>query len=314
MARSIVARLALTVPVLLLVSLLVFSLLLLIPGDPALVILGPDASPADVRRLSRELGTDRPIVVQYAAWLGRALVGDLGRSPRTGQLVVAAVGERLPPTVELAVLGMVLAMVGGGVLGLAAGWRPGSLVDRATAWLATLGIAIPTFLLAILLILWLSLRTGLLPPSGYVPLRESVAGNLRAMVLPAMTVAATMAAVIARVVRSSVLETRGELYVVTARAKGLSEAAIYLRHVLRNALVPILAVTGLQVGRLMGGMVITETMFAIPGIGRLAVDSVLARDFLTVQGVVLVMALWVLLANLLVDALSLVVDPRITRV
>jgi len=313
-ARSIAARLVLTVPVLLLVSLLVFSLLLLIPGDPALVILGPDASPVEVRRLSRELGTDRPIVVQYAAWLGRALAGDLGRSPRTGQPVVAAVGERLPPTVELAVLGMVLAIAGGGALGLAAGWRPGSLIDRATAWLATLGIAIPTFLLAILLILGLSLRAGLLPPSGYVPWRESVAGNLRAMVLPAMTVAATMAAVIARVVRSSVLETRGELYVVTARAKGLSEAAIYLRHVLRNALVPILAVTGLQVGRLMGGMVITETMFAIPGIGRLAVDSVLARDFLTVQGVVLVMALWVLLANLLVDALNLVVDPRITRV
>jgi len=313
-ARSIAARLVLTVPVLLLVSLLVFSLLLLIPGDPALVILGPDASPVEVRRLSRELGTDRPIVVQYAAWLGRALAGDLGRSPRTGQPVVAAVGERLPPTVELAVLGMVLAIAGGGALGLAAGWRPGSLIDRATAWLATLGVAIPTFLLAILLILGLSLRAGLLPPSGYVPWRESVAGNLRAMVLPAMTVAATMAAVIARVVRSSVLETRGELYVVTARAKGLSEAAIYLRHVLRNALVPILAVTGLQVGRLMGGMVITETMFAIPGIGRLAVDSVLARDFLTVQGVVLVMALWVLLANLLVDALNLVVDPRITRV
>lgn len=314
MARSIAARLALTVPVLLLVSLLVFSLLLLLPGDPALVILGPDASPAELRRLSRELGTDRPLAVQYAAWLGRALAGDLGRSPRTGQLVVTAVGERLPPTVELAVLGMVLAMVGGGALGLAAGWRPGSLLDRATAGLATLGIAVPSFLLAILLILGLSLRAGLLPPSGYVPLRESVAGNLRSMVLPAMTVAATMAAVIARVVRSSVLETRGELYVVTARAKGLSEAAIYLRHVLRNALVPILAVTGLQVGRLMGGMVITETMFAIPGIGRLAVDSVLARDFLTVQGVVLVMALWVLLANLLVDALNLVVDPRITRV
>jgi len=313
-ARSIVARLALTVPVLLMVSLLVFSLLLLLPGDPALVILGPDASPADVRRLSRDLGTDRPIIVQYAAWLGRALTGDLGRSPRTGQPVVAAVGERLAPTVELAVLGMIIAIAAGGSLGLAAGWRPGSLVDRATVWLATLGIAIPTFLLAILLILWLSLRAGLLPPSGYVPLRESVADNLRSMVLPALTVAATMAAVIARVVRASVLETRGELYVVTARAKGLSEATIYLRHVLRNALVPILAVTGLQVGRLMGGMVITETMFAIPGIGRLAVDSVLARDFLTVQGVVLVMALWVLLANLLVDALNLVVDPRITRV
>lgn len=314
MARSIVARLALTVPVLLMVSLLVFSLLLLLPGDPALVILGPDASPADVRRLSRDLGTDRPIIVQYAAWLGRALTGDLGRSPRTGQPVVAAVGERLAPTVELAVLGMIIAIAAGGSLGLAAGWRPGSLVDRATVWLATLGIAIPTFLLAILLILWLSLRAGLLPPSGYVPLRESVADNLRSMVLPALTVAATMAAVIARVVRASVLETRGELYVVTARAKGLSEATIYLRHVLRNALVPILAVTGLQVGRLMGGMVITETMFAIPGIGRLAVDSVLARDFLTVQGVVLVMALWVLLANLLVDTLNLVVDPRITRV
>jgi peptide/nickel transport system permease protein len=310
---SILGRLALTVPILLLVSLLVFSLLLLLPGDPALVILGPEASPDQVRKLARELGTDRPLPVQYAAWLGRALQGDFGRSTRTGEPVAAAIGERLTPTVELAVVGMALAIVVGGALGLAAGWCPGSLVDQATRWFATLGIAIPTFWLAILLILWLSVGAGLLPPSGWVPLGEDPLGNLRAMVLPAITVAATMAAVIARVVRASILEVRNEMYVVTARAKGLSEGAILSRHVLRNALVPILAVTGLQVGRLMGGMVITETIFAIPGIGRLAVDSVLARDFLTVQGVVLVMAVWVLLANLLVDVLNVVVDPRITR-
>jgi peptide/nickel transport system permease protein len=201
----------------------------------------------------------------------------------------------------------------GGAFGLAAGWRPGSLLDHVTRAFATLGIAVPTFWLGILLILWISLHLGLLPPSGYVPPGEDPAGNFRSMILPGITVAAAMGAVIARIVRASLLEARNEMYVVTARAKGLSEGAIFARHVLRNALIPILTVTGLQVGRLMGGMVITETIFAIPGIGRLAVDSVLARDFLTVQGVVLVMAVWVLIANLVVDVLNLAADPRITR-
>jgi peptide/nickel transport system permease protein len=312
-SASIAGRLALTAPILLLVSFLVFSLLLLLPGDPALVILGPEASPEQVRRLARELGTDRPIAVQYVSWLGRALAGDFGRSTRTGQPVLAAVRERLAPSIELAVVGMTLAFVAGGGLGLAAGWRPGGLVDQVTRAFATLGIAIPTFWLAILLILWVSLRLGLLPPSGYVPLGEDPVANLRAMVLPGITVAVPMAAVIARIVRASLLEVRNEMYVVVARAKGLSERAIFTRHVLRNALIPILTVAGLQAGRLMGGMVITETVFAIPGIGRLAVDSVLARDFLTVQGVVLVMAVWVLVANVVVDVLNLAADPRITR-
>ncbi len=313
MSASIAGRLALTVPILLLVSFLVFSLLLLLPGDPALVILGPEASPEQVRTLARELGTDRPIALQYVSWLGRALAGDFGRSTRTGQPVITAIRDRLTPTVELATVGMALAVVVGGGLGLAAGWRPGGLIDTVTRAFATLGIAIPTFWLGILLILWVSLRLGLLPPSGYVPLSEDPADNLRAMILPGITVAATMAAVIARIVRASLLEARNEMYVVTARAKGLSEGAIFARHVLRNALIPILTVTGLQAGRLMGGMVITETIFAIPGIGRLTVDSVLARDFLTVQGVVLVMAVWVLVANLVVDVLNLAADPRITR-
>jgi peptide/nickel transport system permease protein len=312
-SASIAGRLALTAPTLLLVSFLVFSLLLLLPGDPALAILGPEASPEQVRKLAAELGTDRPVAVQYASWLGRALGGDFGRSTRTGQPVVAAVRERLAPSIELAVIAMAMAVVVGGGLGLAAGWRPGSLVDQLTRAFATLGIAIPTFWLGILLILGISLHLGLLPPSGYVPLGEDPAANLRAMILPGVTVAATMAAVIARIVRASLLEARHEMYVVTARAKGLSEGAIFGRHVLRNALIPMLTVTGLQAGRLMGGMVITETIFAIPGVGRLAVDSVLARDFLTVQGVVLVMAIWVLVANLVVDVLNLVADPRVTR-
>lgn len=313
MSASIASRVALTAPILLLVSFLVFSLLLLLPGDPALVILGPEASPEQVRRLARELGTDRPIAVQYVSWLGRALAGDFGRSTRTAQPVLAAIRERLAPSIELAVIGMTMAFVVGGGLGLVAGWRPGTLVDQVTRAFATLGIAIPTFWLAILLILWLSLRLGLLPPSGYVPLIEDPAANLRAMLLPGITVAMPMAAVIARTVRASLLEVRNEMYVVVARAKGLSERAIFTRHVLRNALIPILTIAGLQAGRLMGGMAITETIFAIPGIGRLAVDSVLARDFLTVQGVVLVMAVWVLVANLVVDVLNLAADPRITR-
>jgi len=312
-SASIASRVALTAPILLLVSFLVFSLLLLLPGDPALVILGPEASPEQVRRLAGELGTDRPIAVQYVNWLGRAFAGDFGRSTRTGQPVVAAIRERLAPSIELAVVGMTMAFVVGGSLGLVAGWRPGTLVDQVTRAFATLGIAIPTFWLAILLILWLSLRLGLLPPSGYVPFIEDPAANLRAMLLPGITVAMPMAAVIARTVRASLLEVRNEMYVVVARAKGLSERAIFTRHVLRNAVIPILTIAGLQAGRLMGGMAITETVFAIPGIGRLAVDSVLARDFLTVQGVVLVMAVWVLVANLVVDVLNLAADPRITR-
>ncbi|HXG16291.1 MAG TPA: ABC transporter permease [Calidithermus sp.] len=303
----------LTVPVLLVVSVLVFSLVLLLPGDPTLVILGPEATAAERRALAEELGTDRPIAEQYVRWLGRALRGDLGRSPRTQQPVLEAIVERLPPTVELAMLSMTLAVVGGGSLGLAAARRPGSWLDRCSLALATAGVAVPTFWLAILLVLVLSLTFGLLPASGYVPPGEDLVANMRAMVMPALTVAATMGAVIARTVRAGIVEVSGERYVATARAKGLSETAVYWRHVLRNALVPILAVTGLQVGRLMGGMVVTETVFAIPGLGRLAVDAVLARDFLTVQGVVLVMALWVLLSNLAVDVLCVVADPRIRR-
>jgi peptide/nickel transport system permease protein len=310
---SIAGRVVLTVPVLLLVSALVFSLVLLLPGDPTLVILGPEASETEREALARVLGTDRPVAEQYLRWLARALQGDLGRSPRTQQPVVEAIAERLPPTVELAVLGMTVAMILGGGLGLAAGRRPGSWLDRWSLALSTAGVAVPTFWLGILLIMVLSLGLGLLPASGYVPLSEDPAANMRAMVLPALTVAATMGAVIARTVRAGIVEVSGERYVATARAKGLSEAAVYRRHVLRNALVPILAVTGLQAGRLMGGMVVTETVFAIPGLGRLAVDAVLARDFLTVQGVVLVMAVWVLLANLVVDVLCLVADPRIRR-
>ena len=311
MAQFILRRIVSVLPVLLLVSFAAFSLLWLIPGDAAVVILGPDVDRGTVDALRKSLGLDRSLAAQYGSWLGRTLQGDLGHSLRDHRPIATAVVERLPATLELSALAMLIALTLGIPAGIVLASRHGTWVDVAGSVVSLGGISMPNFWLGILLILWLSVALGWLPPSGYVPLHESVRGNLELMIMPAVTLGLALAATVTRQTRASVLQVLDLDYVRTARAKGAKEARVIGVHVLKNALIPVVTIVGLQIGRLAGGAVITETIFGIPGIGRLAVDSLLARDFPVIQAVILLMAVAVVLSNLLVDVVYAYLDPRI---
>ena len=311
MAQFIGRRIASLLPVLLLVSFAAFSLIWLVPGDAAVTILGPDVDKATVEALRKSLGLDRSLPAQYGTWLGKAIQGDLGRSLRDNRPITGAVLERLPATVELSVLAMLVALAIGIPAGIITATRRGTWVDFLGSVLSLGGISMPNFWLGILLILALSVVLGWLPPSGYVPLRESVRGNLELMIMPALTLGMALAATVARQTRASVLQVLDLDYVRTARAKGAKEGRVIGVHVMKNALIPVVTIVGLQIGRLAGGAVITETIFGIPGFGRLAVDSLLARDFPVIQAVVLLMAVAVVLSSLLVDIVYAYLDPRI---
>jgi len=311
MASFIVRRIVSMLPVLLLVSFAAFSLIWLVPGDAAVVILGPDVDKATVEALRKSLGLDRSLPAQYGTWLGKALQGDLGRSLRDNRPIGTAVLDRLPATVELSVLAMLIALVLGIPAGILTATRRGTWVDVTGSVISLGGISMPNFWLGILLILTVSVVLGWLPPSGYVPLRESVRANLELMLMPAVTLGLALAATVARQTRASVLQVLDLDYIRTARAKGAREGRVVGVHVLKNALIPVVTIVGLQVGRLAGGAVITETIFGIPGVGRLAVDSLLSRDFPVIQAVVLLMAVAVVLSNLVVDVVYAYLDPRI---
>src|SRR5919202_2136722 len=311
MGRYILGRLAATLPVLLLVSVVIFSLIHLTPGDPATVMLGSEASPDDVQRVRQELGLDQPLHLQYLIWLGRVLRGDLGHSIRTHQPVAEAILQRLPVTVELALAALTVSLAIALPAGMVSALRRDSPADSTSRVLALLGVSVPNFFLAMLLIYVFSLKLRWLPPIGFVPLVTDPVGNLKSMLMPALTLGAALAAVVARLTRSSLLEVLGQDYVRTAWAKGLSEAVIVRRHALKIALIPVVTVVGLQIGALLGGAIITETVFALPGIGRLIVDSIFQRDFPLIQGVVLFLTLIFLGVNLAVDLLYAWLDPRI---
>jgi len=263
--------------------------------------------------LRRDLGLDRPIAVQYAAWMGRLLRGDLGHSIRNGQPVVENVGQRIRPSLQLAAMAMALSLLIAVPVGMVSAYRRNTVVDRVSSGCALLGICMPNFLLALLLIFLFGVTLRWLPISGYTdPLEDPLAG-VRSLVLPAITLGLALAAVVTRTLRSSLLEALTEDYVRTARAKGLSEWRIMRGHVLKNALIPVVTVLGLQLGTLIGGAVITEYVFALPGVGRLVVDAVFARDYPLVQGVVLLIAVGFILSNLLVDLVYGWIDPRIRR-
>src|SRR5213083_3752300 len=313
MARIVLHRVAAIVPVLLLVTAGVFALLHLTPGDPidAMVAVSVDASAK--ASLRQELGLDRPIHVQYATWMGRLLRGDLGHSIRTGEPVIENVTRRIRPSLELALLAMAVSLLIAFPLGIVSAARRNTAIDRAGTSFALFGICMPNFLLALLLIFLFGVTLRWLPISGYVdPLEQGWAG-LRSLVLPATTLGLALAAVVTRTLRSSLLEALSEDWVRTARAKGLSEGAVIYRHVLKNALIPVVTVVGLQFGTLIGGAVITEYVFALPGIGRLVVDAVFARDYPLVQGVILLIAVGFIASNLLVDLVYGWIDPRIRR-
>jgi len=311
MGRFVLQRLAATVPVLLLVTAGVFTLIHLTPGDPIDAMMAESVDAGVKERLRRDLGLDQPLPVQYAAWMGRLLRGDLGRSIRNQEPVIENVGRRIRPSLQLAGLAMLVSLVLAFPLGILSAAYRNTPIDGAGTTFALFGICMPNFLLALLLIFFFGVRLRWLPISGYVdPWEEPLAG-LRSLALPAITLGLALAAVVTRTLRSSMLEALSEDYVRTARAKGLSEGRVIVGHVLKNALIPVVTVIGLQLGTLIGGAVITEYVFALPGVGRLVVDAVFARDYPLVQGVVLLIAVGFILSNLVVDLLYGWIDPRI---
>jgi peptide/nickel transport system permease protein len=311
MRKRLISRLQSILVVLFLVSVMSFSLIPLLPGDPAQAMLGPDASEEMVKELRTELGLDKPVPVQYLAWASNVVQGDLGTSFRNGQPVGEAILQRLPATFQLTLAALIISLLVALPLGIVSATRRGSKTDLVATVIAVLGACVPNFWLGSMLILVFSLWLHWLPASGYVSIFTDPARSLMLTIMPALTLSAMTAAVTMRQVRSSMIEVLGEDYVTTARAKGLSEPAVVRVHALRNALIPVITVVGLQASRLFGGAVIVESIFAIPGLGRLVLDSIFARDFPMVQGVLLTLALIVLVINLACDILYSVVDPRI---
>jgi peptide/nickel transport system permease protein len=311
MGRFIVRRLVATIPVLLLVTAGVFLLIHLTPGDPIDAMMAESVDAGVKESLRRELGLDRPLPLQYVAWMGRLLQGDLGRSIRNREPVIEDVGRRIRPSLQLALFAMVISLLVAFPVGIVSAARRNTAVDGAGTVFALFGICMPNFLIALLLIFFFGVTLRWLPISGYTDPFEEPLPGLRSLTLPAITLGLALAAVIARTLRSSLLEALSEDYVRTARAKGLSEGAVIRRHALKNSLIPVVTLLGLQLGTLIGGAVITEYVFALPGVGRLVVDAVFARDYPLVQGVVLLIAIGFIVSNLVVDLVYGWLDPRI---
>jgi peptide/nickel transport system permease protein len=307
----ILQRLVLAVVVLLGVSFAVFLIIQLVPGDPARVVLGVQASEENVAAMRERLGLNRPFWVQYGSWLGNALQGNLGRSLITGQSVSAQIMQRLPATLQLAGAALLVGLLIAFPAGIVSALRPGSKTDIFTSVVSQIGVTVPDFWLGILLVLLFSLTLRWLPPSGYTPIQESITGWLSHIAMPALTAGIISGAIQTRFIRSAMLEVLHQDYVRTARAKGLREPLVILRHALRNALIPIVTIIGLQITALLSSVVVVEVVFAWPGLGRLALDAVLDRDYPLLQGAVLVIAALLTLVNLLVDLLYVVIDPRI---
>lgn len=311
MRRFVLRRVAQAVVVLFGVSLIVFGLVQLVPGDPIRTSLGTRFDPETYQALRERAGFDKPLPVQYLSYVGNALTGDLGVSFRSGQPVSLALAERLPATLSLALCGLLVALSIAVPLGVLSAMRSGSFSDHVATVVSQIGVSIPDFWMAILLILLLSGTFGLLPPSGYVPLSEDPVAWSQHMLMPAVTIGVVSGAILTRFIRAAVLESLGQDHVRTAHSKGLRSGLVLRRHVLRNALIPIITVTGVQLASLLGGVIVVEVIFAWPGLGRLTLDAVNARDYPVLQGAVLLVAALFLLVNLLVDLLYAVVDPRI---
>jgi len=306
----VVRRLLMAIPVLFFVSIIVFSLIHLLPGDPAISMLGEEARPELIQALRKDLGLDQPLYQQYFSWLRKGLSGDMGRSIQTKQSVAKALGQRLPVTIELTFLAFVISIVISIPLAVGGATRPNSWIDFLGSVFATIGISMPSFWLGILLIYLFAVTLHWLPASGYVPIHQGLLLNLKHMALPAITLGMWLSASVMRLVRSAMAEVLDQDYIRTARSMGLPERFILWTLALKNVLVPVVTILGLQIGRLMGGAVVTETIFALPGIGRLAVHSIFTRDYPPVQAVVLVMAISVLLTSLIVDILYSFLNPR----
>jgi peptide/nickel transport system permease protein len=304
-------RLLATIPVMAVVALTVFLLLRFTTGDPAAIIAGDNATSQDVAAIRTKLGLDRPVAQQFVIWIGNVLRGDFGESFFFKKPVAELIADRLQPTLSLATCTLLLAVSMAVPLGVVAAWRRGTWIDRIIMVFSVMGFSVPTFVIGYVLIYVIAIQLGWLPVQGYQRLEEGFGGFIERLILPSFTLAVIYVALIARITRASVLEVLNADHVRTARAKGLGDLAVMLRHVLRNAAVPIVTIIGLGVALLIGGVVVTESVYAIPGLGRLTVDAVLARDYPTVQAVILLLSMVYVLINLLVDLTYTFLDPRI---
>ncbi|MBN4175584.1 ABC-transport protein, inner membrane component [Pseudomonas savastanoi pv. glycinea] len=311
MLMFILRRLLSSIPTLILVSLFVFTLQKLLPGDPVLAMAGEERDPAVMEYLRDKYRLDDPIPLQYLNWVGSVLTGDLGTSLRTEQPVTTLLASKLPVTIELAVLALLIALLIGIPTGIISAVRKGTAVDYGANVVALSGISIPHFWLGILLIMIFAVKLQWLPASGFVPMGEDFGQNLKTLILPAFVLGAGLSGILMRHTRSAMLEVLRTDYVRTARAKGLFPRTVILKHALRNALMPIITLTTLLFGELLGGAVLTEQVFSIPGFGKMIVDAVFNRDYAVVQGVVLCVAIGFLILNLLADVLYRLINPRL---
>ncbi len=311
MLAFIARRVLATIPVLFVVATIVFLLLRLTPGDPAAVIAGDSANPEQIAQIRASLGLEKPLLQQFGIWLSNIARGDFGESFFFKKRVTELIAQRLEPTLALATCTILLSVLIAVPLGVLAAWRHGSWVDRALMGFSTIGFSVPVFVLGYLLIYLFSLKLGWLPVQGYSRLSEGFVPFIRHLILPSVALSAIYIALIARVTRAAVAETLTEDYVRTARAKGLPERQVLIRHALANAAIPIVTVIGIGIALLIGGVVVTESVFSIPGLGRLTVDAVLARDFPTIQAVIMLFSVAYVVINLLVDLSYLLLDPRI---
>jgi peptide/nickel transport system permease protein len=311
MLAYIIRRLIATVPVMGVVALFVFSLLYLTPGDPAAVIAGDLATDADIARIHHQLGLDDPPYIRFFSWLWGVLHGDLGISIFTNLPVTQLIGQRLEPTLALTLTTLLVTLIFAIPLGVIAAWKVGTWIDRAVMVLAVLGFSLPSFVLAYVLILVFSVQFDVLPVQGYASIRDGFGPFIAHLILPSIALGLIYGALIARITRASMLEVLSQDYIRTAQAKGLSSDKVLIRHALKNAAVPIATVIGIGVALLISGVIVTETVFAIPGIGRLTVDAILRRDYPIIQGVILIFSAGYVLVNLAVDISYTLLDPRV---
>ena len=311
MLRFLGQRAAALLPVLFVVSIVVFLILRLAPGDPAAVIAGDQASPEDVEKIRKSLGLDRPFLVRFTEWSGQVLSGNLGTSMFTGLPVTELIGQRIEPTLSLMVVTLLLAIVVAIPLGVISAWKAGTWIDRSLMAVSVVGFSVPVFVVGYILAYVLALELDWFPVQGYTPIARGIGSWLEHLVLPAIALGFVYIALIARITRATMLEVLSQDYIRTARAKGLADGGILFLHALKNAAVPIVTVIGIGVALLIGGAVVTESVFAIPGLGRLTIDAIVRRDYPLIQGIVLMFSFVYVLVNLAIDLIYTALDPRI---
>ncbi|HEX2939518.1 MAG TPA: ABC transporter permease [Rhodopila sp.] len=311
MLSYVIRRILSTIPVVLMVALFVFSLLYIAPGDPAAIIAGDQASPADIERIRASLGLDRPFLVRFGDWFWHVIHGDLGTSIFTNLPVTHMIAQRIEPTLSLMILTLILSLSLAIPMGVIAAWKHGSWIDRAVMMTAVFGFSTPVFVIGYLLAYVFALRLNWLPVQGFTPIAQGFWPFLRTLILPSVALGMIYMALIARITRATMLDVLSQDYVRTAKAKGVGQRGILFLHALKNAAVPVVTVVGIGFAALIGGAVVTESVFAIPGLGRLTVDAILRRDYPVIQGVVLLFSFLYVLINLVVDLLYTLFDPRI---